>query len=142
MHKNLVPDVPRSGTSWESQSNFRDGTRGSILRNFRFIDKAGLQDEVGRYMIKHSSDPRIAYPELNFQIRDIVRVVSIVALFAPPGPVYGNIHLIEPYGENGHRRHVSGAPSSCTSRESQANFRDGTPQSTRHTTTGPIPGAR
>ena len=33
-------------------------------------------------MAKRSSDPRVAYPEANFQEQDVVRVVGIVAPFA------------------------------------------------------------
>ena len=37
-------------------------------------------------MAKRSSDPRVAYPEVKVQVRDLlVRVVGIVALFAPRG---------------------------------------------------------
>ena len=36
-------------------------------------------------MAKRSSDSRVAYPEVNVQVRDLVRVVGIVALFAPRG---------------------------------------------------------
>ena len=36
-------------------------------------------------MAKRSSDPQVAYPEVNVQIRDLVRVVGIVAPFAPRG---------------------------------------------------------
>ena len=36
-------------------------------------------------MAKRSSDPRVAYPEVNVQVRDLVRVVGIVALSAPRG---------------------------------------------------------
>ena len=39
----------------------------------------------GRHVAKHSSNPRVAYPEVNVQVRDLVRVVSIVASFAPRG---------------------------------------------------------
>ena len=39
----------------------------------------------GRHVAKHSSDPRVAYPEVNAQVRDLVRVVGIVAPFAPQG---------------------------------------------------------
>ena len=37
----------------------------------------------GRYVVKRSSDPRVAYPEVKVQVRDLVRVVVIVAPFAP-----------------------------------------------------------
>ena len=36
-------------------------------------------------MAKRSSDPRVAYPEVNVQVRDLVRVVDIVAAFALRG---------------------------------------------------------
>ena len=39
----------------------------------------------GRHVAKRSSDPRVAYPEVNVQERDLVRVVGIVAPFAPRG---------------------------------------------------------
>ena len=70
--------------------------------------------------------PRQAYPEVKLQGRDLMRVVGIVAPFAPMGVRYpGKIRFIEPQegGGNGHRRRVPGASSSGTPRESQANFR-------------------
>ena len=36
-------------------------------------------------MAKSSSDTRVAYPEIKLQVRDLVRVVGIVAPFAPRG---------------------------------------------------------
>ena len=39
----------------------------------------------GRHVAKRSSDPRVAYPEVNVQVRELVRVVYIVASFAPRG---------------------------------------------------------
>ena len=39
----------------------------------------------GRHVVKHSSDPRVAYPEVNIQVRDLVRVVGIVGPFDPRG---------------------------------------------------------
>ena len=45
----------------------------------------------------------------------------------PAGVQYSEkIRFIEPQGINGHRRPMPGAPSSGTSRENQAMFRDGT----------------
>ena len=40
-------------------------------------------------MAKRSSDPRVAYPEVKVQVRDLVRVLCIVAPFAPRGAVFG-----------------------------------------------------
>ena len=51
----------------------------------RFIEKPGEHDEGGRHVAKRSSDPRVAYPEVNVQVRDLVRVVGTVAPFAPRG---------------------------------------------------------
>ena len=34
-------------------------------------------------MAKRSSDPRLAYPDVKVQVRDLVRVVGIVAPFCP-----------------------------------------------------------
>ena len=61
------------------------GPRGQYWGKIRFIEKPGVQDEGGRHMFKRSSDPRAAYPEVKLQVRDPVRVVSIVAPFAPLG---------------------------------------------------------
>ena len=36
-------------------------------------------------MAKRSSDPRVAFPEVNVQVRDLMRVVGIVAPFTPRG---------------------------------------------------------
>ena len=36
-------------------------------------------------MAKSSIDPRVVYPEVNVQVRDLVRGVGIVAPFAPRG---------------------------------------------------------
>ena len=49
-----------------------------------FIEKPGVhvQDEGGRHVVKRSSDPRVAHPEVKVQVRDLVRVVGIVAPFA------------------------------------------------------------
>ena len=49
----------------------------------KFIEKPGVLDVVGRHVAKHSSDPRVAYPEVKVQVRDLVRVVDIVAPSAP-----------------------------------------------------------
>ena len=45
-------------------------------------------------MAKRSSDPRVAYPEVKVQVRDLVRGVGIVAPFAPRGfSIRGNFVL-------------------------------------------------
>ena len=40
-------------------------------------------------MAKRSSDSRVAYPEVKVHVRDLVRVVDIVAAFAQRGSVFG-----------------------------------------------------
>ena len=37
----------------------------------------------GRHVANRCSDPRLAYPEVKLQRRDLVRVVGVVAPFAP-----------------------------------------------------------
>ena len=61
--------------------------RGVSIRGiFVFIEKPGVQDKGGgHYVAKRSSDPRVAYPEVKVQVRDLVRVVGIVAPFGPTG---------------------------------------------------------
>ena len=77
-------------------------------------------------MAKRSSDPWVAYPEVKIQVRDLVPVVGIVSPLPHGGRYSGKIRFIVPQGVNGHKRPVSGAPSSGTPRESQTKFRDGT----------------
>ena len=78
-------------------------------------------------MAKHCSDTRVAYPKVKFQVRDLVRVVDIIDPLPHGGGQYsGKIRSIDLQGVNGHRRPVPGAPSSGSTRESQAKFRDGT----------------
>ena len=52
-------------------------------------------------MAKRNSDHRVAYPEVKVHVRDLVRVVDIVAPFAPRGQYSGKIRFIEPQGING-----------------------------------------
>ena len=61
------------------------GPRGQYSGKIRFIEKPGVQDEWGRHVAKRSSDTRVAYPQVNVQVTDLVRVVGIVAPFAPRG---------------------------------------------------------
>ena len=56
----------------------------------------------GRHMIKLSSEPWVAYPEVKVQVRDLVRVVGIAAPFVPMGGQYsGIICLSSPRGYMG-----------------------------------------
>ena len=70
------------------------GPAGQYAGKIRFIEKPRVQDEWGHYVAKHSSDTRVAYPEVSVQVRDLVRVVGIVAPFAPRGfSIRGNFVL-------------------------------------------------
>ena len=95
-HRRPVPTASSSGTSRESQAMLGTGPCGYCRRvlwvpgprcqysgKIRFIEKPGVQDERGRQLAKRSSDPRVAYPEVNVQVQDLVRVVGIVVPFAP-----------------------------------------------------------
>ena len=102
--------------------------RGVSVQKICFIEKAGLQDwglwgGGGRQVEQRSSDLRVAYAEVKVQVRDLVRVVVIVDPLPQGCQFSGKIRFIEPQGVNGHRRPVPSAPSNCTPRESQTNFR-------------------
>ena len=45
---------------------------------FKVIEKPGVQEKGGRHETKRSCDPRVAYPEVKVQVRDLVRVVGII----------------------------------------------------------------
>ena len=99
----------------------------SIRGKFVLSRNPEYKTKGGHHVAKRSSDPRVAYPEVKVQVRDLVRAVGIVASFCSHGAQYsGVIRLIEPQGVYGRRRPVPGAQSSGTPRESQAKFRDGT----------------
>ena len=61
------------------------GPAGSVFGENSFYRETREHDEGGRHVAKRSSDPRVAYPEVNIQVRDLVRVVGIVAPFALRG---------------------------------------------------------
>ena len=61
------------------------GRAGQYSGKIRFIEKLRVQDEWGRHVVKRSSVPRVAHPEVKVQIRDLVRVVGIVSPFARRG---------------------------------------------------------
>ena len=50
-------------------------SRGKYSGKIRFIEKPGVQDEVGN----RTSDTRVAYPEVKVQVRDLAQIVGIVA---------------------------------------------------------------
>ena len=73
----------------EGSSKYR--ARGSVFVENSLYQKPGIPAGGGggrgrgRHLSKRCSDPRIANPEVRIQVRDLVRVVDIVALFAPKG---------------------------------------------------------
>ena len=78
------------------------GLRGQYSGTIRFIEKPAVQDEGGRHVAKHNSDPRQAYPEVKLQGRNLLRLVGIVAPLCPTGRRYpGKIRFISPRGEMG-----------------------------------------
>ena len=82
----------------------------------RFIKKPGVQDERGRHVVKRSSDPRIAHPKVKVQVRDLERVVGIVAPFDPRGfSIQGNSFYQAPEGRWA-QENCAGCPSSGTPR--------------------------
>ena len=65
------------------------GPAGSVFGENSFYREAGVHDEGGRHVAKRSSDPRVAYPAVTVQVRDLVRVVGIVAPLPRGGSVFG-----------------------------------------------------
>ena len=55
----------------------------SIRGKFVLSRNPGYKTRGFCHVAKHSSDPRVACPEVKVQVRDLVRVVCIVAPFAP-----------------------------------------------------------
>ena len=55
---------------------------GSVFGENSFYRETRGTRRGGRHVAKHSSDHREAYPEVKVQVRDLVRVVGIVAPFA------------------------------------------------------------
>ena len=77
------------------------GPAGQYSGKIRFIEKPGVEDEVGRHVVNRSSDPR-AHPDVKVQVRDLVWVVGIVAPFAPMGAsTRGKFVLSSPRGKMG-----------------------------------------
>ena len=60
------------------------------------------------------------------QVRDLVRVVGIVAPFPHGGMYQGKTRFIEPQGGKWAQETCAGAPSNSTPRANQAKFRNGT----------------
>ena len=61
------------------------GPAGSVIGENSFYREIWGTGRGDRHVAKYSSDPRQAYPEVKLQGRDLVRVVGIVAPFAPMG---------------------------------------------------------
>ena len=55
------------------------GPWGQYSGKIRLIEKPEVQDYWGRHVAKHSSDPRVALPEVKVHLRDLMRVVRIVS---------------------------------------------------------------
>ena len=113
-YRKPVPGSPSSGTPRESQVKFRDGTvwvlkkglvatgpGGSIFGENSFYREPGVQDEGGRHVVKGSSDPRVAHPEVKVQVRDLVRVVDIIVSLPRGASVFGENSFSSPRGQMG-----------------------------------------
>ena len=92
----------------------------------RFIEKPGVKDEGGRNVVKRSSDHRVAHPEVKVQVRDLVRVVGIVAPLIRGISVFRIKSYNQAQDVDEHKRPMPGAPSNGIPRESHANFRNET----------------
>ena len=61
------------------------GGAGSCYRINLFYQETWGTRLGNRQVAERSSDPRVAYPEVKSQVRNLVRVVGIVAPFTPLG---------------------------------------------------------
>ena len=90
-----MPGAASSGASRKSLANFRDGTIwglkkitvdtgpvGSVFGEHSFYRETWGSRRGGRHVANRSSDPPRSLPEVKVQVRDLVRVVGIVAPFA------------------------------------------------------------
>ena len=66
------------------------GPAGSVFgENLFYRETRGTrQGGGGRHVAKRSSDPRVAYPEVNVQVLDLVRVVGTHTRSDKPKAVY------------------------------------------------------
>ena len=78
------------------------GPGGSVFGENSFYRETRGRRRGGRHVVKRSSDPRVAHPDVKVQVRDLVRVVGIVAPFAPMGAsTRGKFVLSSPRGKMG-----------------------------------------
>ena len=83
-----------------------EGSCGYRARGVRIRGKFGLSRNLGYktrgcvnlLVDERRSDPWVAYPDVKFQVRDLVRVISIVVPFAPRGRYSGKFFLSRPSG--------------------------------------------
>ena len=121
--RRVPPGAPSSSTPRESQAKFRDGTmcirvlwvfgENSFYQNMWCIRRGG----------KRTSYPGVAYPEVKILVRDLVRVVGIVAHFDQGESILGkNSFFIESQGVNvscamcPQQRYAKGEPSTVQGR--------------------------
>ena len=100
---------------------------GQYSGKIRVSENAAVQDEGGgRHVFKSSSDTGEPTPRSKFRYGSLCELWVFLPPLPRGGSVLGKICYIVSQQVSGHRRPVQGAPSSSTSRESQAKFRDGT----------------
>ena len=51
------------------------GPAGQYSWKIRFIETPGVEDEGCRLVVKRSSEPRVAHPDVKVQVRDLVWVL-------------------------------------------------------------------
>ena len=86
------------------------GPRVQYSGKIRFVEKPGVQDYKGRHVAQRSSDPRVAYPEVKVQVRDLVRVMGIVASCAQRGSVFGENSFYRATGVKWAQETYTGCP--------------------------------
>ena len=75
----------------------RSRVKGPFGENLFYRETQGTR-LGGRHVAKRSSDPRVAYPEIKVHVRDLVRVLGVVAPLCPTGQYSGKFVLSSPRG--------------------------------------------
>ena len=82
----------------------------SIREKFVLSTRLGYKTRDCHHVVKRSSDPRVAYPEVKVQVLDLVRVVRIVSPFAPRVSVVYEKSFYRAPGDKWPRNTCAGCP--------------------------------
>ena len=109
-HQRPVPVPPAAVRHGKARQSSGTGPCGDCRRSYGYRARGvsiPAKFVLSRNVAKNGTGTLVAYPEVEVKVRDLVRVVGIVAPFAPRRGRYpGKIRYIEPQMVKGHRRTV------------------------------------